>query len=97
MRVERERMKKQFKVMKFTYNGYFVMGCDPKKLTDYTAEFVEWTKDPGVAVFKCSDKKERRIPTCAILMSKEEFAEKPFSLQTYENGKEIFGKSSSSD
>lgn len=58
-------MKKPFKVKHFNYGGLFTQVKEGE--TDYTAEFKEWTEDPGVAIFICSDGQERLIPTCAIV------------------------------
>lgn len=55
---------KSYKVKNFTYNGFF--GKTEEGFTEYTAIFKEWTKDPGIAIFSCSDGKERMIPTFAI-------------------------------
>jgi hypothetical protein len=52
------------KVRKFDYNGF--CGKLHKEYTDYTAKFEEWTNDPGIAVFSCSDGENRLIPTFAI-------------------------------
>ena len=52
-------------VRKFEYNGF--CGKTMPGLTPYTAEFKEWTSDPGVALWTCSDGEERLIPTFAIV------------------------------
>ena len=52
------------KVQNFTYNGFY--GELEDGLTSYTAEFKEWTTDPGVGRFICSDGEERLIPTFAL-------------------------------
>ena len=57
-------MDKQFKVNNFTYNG--VYGKDEEGHAPYTASFIKWTNDPGIALFKCSDGIDRLIPTFAI-------------------------------
>ena len=54
-----------YKVYEFRYNGFF--GSHNKnRLMKYTAEFLEWTVDPGITRCKCSDGKERLIPTYAL-------------------------------
>ena len=53
-----------FKVRNFHYNGF--CGQELAGYTSYTAEFLEWTNDPGVAKFQCSDGKIRLIPTFAL-------------------------------
>jgi hypothetical protein len=54
-----------FKVRNFTYDGLGVMFSGGE--APYTADFVKWTKDPGIAIFKCSDGKERLIPSIALM------------------------------
>ena len=51
-------------VKNFEYNGLFITVFDG--YTSYTAEFKEWTDDPGVAVCVCSDGYERLIPVCVL-------------------------------
>lgn len=53
------------KVNVFTYNGMFV-SLEGNKFTDYTAEFIEWTEDPGITKCICSDGKERLIPSICL-------------------------------
>jgi hypothetical protein len=53
-----------FVVKNFSYNGF--MGQVLSGTAPYTAEFVEWTLDPGVALFQCSDGEVRLIPTFAL-------------------------------
>ena len=52
-------------IRKFKYNGF--SGRINSGLAKYTAEFKEWTQDPGVAVCACSDGKERLIPSFAFV------------------------------
>lgn len=54
-------------VNSFKYNGFY--GSSNNKILDYKAKFKEWTNDPGIAVFNCSDGQERKIPTFAINIS----------------------------
>lgn len=53
-----------YKVLNFVYNGLF--GHKTGGYADYTAQFKEWTDDPGIALCVCSDGVERRIPTFAL-------------------------------
>ncbi len=53
-----------FKVRHFTYNGFG--GQLGEGYAAYTATFLKWTVDPGVAMFTCSDGQERLIPTFAL-------------------------------
>jgi hypothetical protein len=73
---------KKLKVENFYYNGIFV--SPEKGYASYTATFEKWTNDPGVALFLCSDGKERLIPTCQLfdendehIKSEEEFGAQP--------------------
>ena len=52
------------KVRNFEYNGFCGKLLDG--YTSYTANFKEWTSDPGVATFTCSDGEDRLIPTFAM-------------------------------
>jgi len=55
----------EYKVENFKYNGFYVQ---PKKgMAKYTAKFKKWTNDPGIALFECSDGKERLIPSCCLI------------------------------
>lgn len=54
-----------FRVRNFEYNGFF--GRSLKGFAPYKAKFKEWTSDPGIGVFECSDGKERLIPTFALI------------------------------
>jgi hypothetical protein len=51
-------------VRKFYYGGF--MGHVEDTLANFTAEFIGWTDDPGVGIFKCSDGRFRTIPEYAI-------------------------------
>jgi len=53
-----------YMIQNFIYNGFY--GKSLSGIAPYRAKFKEWTNDPGVAVFECSDSKERLIPTFAI-------------------------------
>lgn len=49
----------------FEYDGFGVSGKEG--FAPYLIEsFIEWTNDPGIAKFKCSDGKERYIPVCQL-------------------------------
>lgn len=52
------------KVRNFIYNGMFVN--ELPGFADYSAEFVEWSKDPGMALMNCSDGKQRLIPSFCV-------------------------------
>ena len=79
----------EYSVKSFIYNGFSVqMGKEP---VNYTAEFVAWTQDPGIAVCKCSDGEERLIPFCCLIG----FNDSDHPLQIYTN-KQLFGKPSNS-
>lgn len=55
---------KIFGVQHFSYNGF--CGELLEGMAPYTARFVKWTNDPGVGMFKCSDGKDRLIPTFVL-------------------------------
>jgi hypothetical protein len=55
------------KVEEFTYDGFMVHSPAITRLMPYTAEFKEWTLDPGIAVCTCSDGVERLIPSCCLV------------------------------
>lgn len=74
------------KVLRFSYDGLF--GRTTGGYAKYTAEFKEWTEDPGVAVCSCSDGKERLIPTFAL----EGFCEEDYPKQNNENKFFYIGK-----
>lgn len=77
-------------VRHFSYNGLF--GFQQPGYADYTAEFKEWTDDPGVAVCTCSDGKERLIPAFAL----EGFNVNQYPEQNTENKEWYIGKPCSS-
>lgn len=79
-------MNNQFKVSNFSYNGF--SGKVEEGHAPYTASFIKWTNDPGVALFRCSDGIDRLIPTFALDCIPESY----FPKQIYaENGPSIFG------
>lgn len=54
-----------YSVQNFVYNGFFVQLLQNK--AKYTVDsLINWTNDPGIGLFLCSDKKERLIPTCCL-------------------------------
>jgi hypothetical protein len=58
-------MKMDRSVQNFIYNGFFVQLLPNK--TKYTVNsLINWTQDPGIGLFLCSDKKERLIPSCCL-------------------------------
>lgn len=61
------------------------MPCKPDP-AGYTAKFVEWTRDPGIAVFECSDGKLRLIPTYAIKGDHQILPEQDYSNKIYFGG-----------
>ena len=49
----------------FVYDGLFVES--KKGFAKYkVVSLVEWTNDPGIGKFLCSDGKERLIPSCQL-------------------------------
>jgi hypothetical protein len=54
------------KIRKFFYGGF--MGKLEEGYTSYTVtSFIEWTRDPGVGLFECSDGEKRLIPSFAFI------------------------------
>lgn len=53
-----------YNVENFEYNGF--MGKTLPGFAPYTATFVEWSTDLGVAKMSCSDGQDRLIPTFAL-------------------------------
>ncbi len=70
-------------VRRFEYNGF--CGQLKEGNAPYTAKFVEWTRDPGVAWFMCSDGKKRLIPTFALVDAPE------LPPQVFEDEMMLFG------
>jgi len=52
------------RVSNFVYDGFG--GMLKPGYAPYTATLKEWTLDPGVGLFTCSDGKERLIPSFAV-------------------------------
>ncbi len=76
-----DRKVPTFKIRNFRYNGFYgeyLPGEAP-----YTAMFAEWTKDPGVAIFKCSDGQKRLIPTFALIGDRKGLPEQDFRSKVY--------------
>ncbi len=77
--------KRQHEVRKFTYNGF--SGQILQGSATYKAIFKQWTNDPGIAEFSCSDGKTRRIPTFALVGVKNS----AFPKQDYVGKKHVLG------
>lgn len=84
-----------YKVKRFSYNGLMV--SFENGLAPYKAQFKEWTTDPGVARFICSDGKERLIPYCCIVGFSTFRYPKQEKLKELNLGLFHFGEPSSSD
>lgn len=80
-------MELTFEVENFVYNGFIVQSKKGK--AKYTATFKEWTNDPGIALYACSDGKDRLIPSCCLI------GDGKLPKQEYTN-KVLFGKKSTS-
>jgi len=79
--VPEDRKVSTFKIRNFRYNGFYgeyLPGEAP-----YTATFIEWTKDPGVAIFRCSDGQERLIPTFALIGDQKMLPEQDYRDKVY--------------
>jgi len=53
------------RVRNFSYNG--LTGKLLEGVAEFTAEFIKWSDDPGIAICSCSDGVERLIPTFAFV------------------------------
>jgi len=51
-------------VRNFSYNGLAV--TDKPGFSSYEVQFIEWTDDPGIGKFICTDNKVRYIPSCQL-------------------------------
>lgn len=51
-------------IQNFSYNGFY--GKLLKGIAPYMAKFKKWTKDPGIALFECSNRTMLLIPTFAL-------------------------------
>jgi len=49
----------------FVYDGICVH--ERYGIAPYTVEFIKWTDDPGIFLGKCSDGKDRLIPSCQVV------------------------------
>jgi hypothetical protein len=54
------------KIQRFLYNGFHGQ-LRRGKTRYFVTSFVEWTRDPGIGVFECSDGKRRLIPSFAFI------------------------------
>ena len=54
-----------FGVRNFEYNGLFINFLEGE--APYRADFIEWTTDPGIGRFSCSDGKIRLIPSICLM------------------------------
>ena len=84
-----------FRVKQFYYNGFHV-GVDNDVFVPYTANFVRWTEDPGIALFSCSDGKKRLIPSCALYTFSDITIVEALPEQVYADGPLVFGAAASS-
>jgi hypothetical protein len=59
-RWDKREDKDKIRIRNFEYNGF--MGKTTGGWASFTGEFIRYTNDPGIALYKCSDSKERLIP-----------------------------------
>jgi len=78
-----------YEIKNFSYNGF--TGRSLEGMAPYTAKFKEWTNDPGIGRFECSDGEKRLVPSFAITNMTDVLPK-----QTYEGGKQYFGAPSHS-
>jgi len=70
-----------FEVENFAYNGFSGQTLPGK--APYTATFIGWTADPGVANCRCSDGEVRLIPTFALVGDKGGLPKQDLSHKLY--------------
>lgn len=70
-----------FQVENFKYNGFSVQS--KPGIANYTANFKNWTNDPGIALCECSDNKERLIPSCCLIGDKNILPKQDMSNKVY--------------
>lgn len=63
-RWDKREGKDKIRVMSFTYDGFG--GQKTGGFATFTGEFIRYTNDPGIGLYKCSDGKERLIPGWAV-------------------------------
>lgn len=83
-------MERFYEIEEFTYNGFYG-DSNPEVIMPYQAKFKEWTQDPGIAIFECTDGEERYIPTFAVVGFRLEH------VDSQEKSGMMFGLSCSSD
>jgi len=81
----------------FNYNGF---GCESLKgFADYqVVSLIEWTLDPGIGKFKCSDDQDRLIPSCQLTTAFLNTQPKSVKLQCFGPDAKglLFGESANS-
>ncbi len=82
-------------IANFYYNGFSVE-YRPGFAEYEVKEFVEWTNDPGIGKFLCTDNEVRLIPSCQL--SREFYQELPKrpNLNPFEGNGAFFGPPSKS-
>jgi len=76
-----ENNRLTFEVNNFAYNGF--MGQHLPGKAPYTATFIKWTRDPGVAECLCSDGKVRLIPSFALQGDRSRLPEQSMEHKIY--------------
>ncbi|MDR0860604.1 MAG: hypothetical protein LBO09_06625 [Candidatus Peribacteria bacterium] len=91
----RNELKESRKVSNFTYNGFsgeILEGFAPYEVIG----LVEWTNDPGIGNFFCSDGENHLIPTFALSKNFLKSCPKAPSLRPLEGNGDLFGAPSHS-
>jgi hypothetical protein len=73
--------KVTFEVENFSYDGFGGQHLPGK--APYMATFIEWTRDPGVGSFMCSDGRKRLIPTFALIGDKSALPKQDYRHKVY--------------
>jgi len=63
-RWNKRKNKDKIIIYNFEYNGF--CGRRTGGAASYTAQFIDWTNDAGIALMRCSDGRDRRVPAYAI-------------------------------
>ncbi len=85
----------KYNVENFIYNGFSV--SSKPGFASYTiSEFIEWTNDPGIGKFNCSDNVKRLIPSCQLSKELNKELPKPPKLDPFNGIGVLFGSPSKS-
>ena len=82
-------------VENFNYNGFMTIPLEG--FASYEVEeFIEWTNDPGIGRFKCSNGEIKLIPSCQLTREYVKSLPEPPELKPLEGIGVLFGEPSHS-